>query len=111
VNNREIYPLYLEAGKTHTVREFVDLAFRVVDIELEWIGNGIEEVGRSRNNGEILVKVDPRYYRPTEVDLLWGDTSKARNELGWEAKTTLNELVIKMVKYDLENDNYGGEEI
>ncbi|HCT94548.1 MAG: GDP-mannose 4,6-dehydratase [Bacteroidetes bacterium GWE2_39_28] len=101
----------IATGKTHTVREFVDLAFRVVDIELEWIGNGIEEVGRSRNNGEILVKVDPRYYRPTEVDLLWGDTSKARNELGWEAKTTLNELVIKMVKYDLENDNYGGEEI
>lgn len=100
----------IATGKTYTVREFVEMAFKVIDIELEWTGVGINETGMNRKNGEILVKVDPKYFRPTEVDLLWGDPAKAKKEIGWESKTTLGELVYKMVKYDIENDNYGGIE-
>ena len=58
-----------------------------------------------------MVKINPKYFRPAEVDLLWGNPEKAQKELGWVAKTSLDELVAKMVQYDLENDNYGGVEI
>lgn len=101
----------IATGKTYTVREFVEMAFKVIDIEIEWKNSGIDELGINKKNGDVLVKIDPKYFRPTEVDLLWGDPSKAKKEMGWESKTPLSELVYKMVKYDIEYDNYGGIEL
>ena len=89
----------LATGKTYTVRDFVNSAFKALDIELEFSGSGIDEVGRDKN-GKTLVKVNERYYRPTEVDLLIGDASYAKEKLDWEATTSLEELVSMMVKAD-----------
>ena len=91
----------LATGETNTVRTFVELAFAEVGITLEWSGQGVDEVGRCTKTGKILVKVDPRYFRPTEVELLIGDPAKAKRMLGWEATTTLAELVSEMVRADL----------
>lgn len=91
----------LATGETHTVREFVELAFKEVGITLEWNGSGENEVGRCTSTGAELVAVDPRYYRPTEVDLLIGDPSKAREKLGWTHSTPFADLVAEMVKSDL----------
>lgn len=101
----------IATGKTYTVREFVNYAFNVIGIDIEWIGHGLDEIGKNSKTGEILVKIDSKYYRPSEVDLLWGDPTKANTSLGWRARTDLRELVFKMVSYDLEYDNYGGYEI
>ena len=90
----------LATNETHTIREFADLAFRELDMELEWTGNGEGEKGIEKKTGRVLVKVDPRYYRPTEVDLLLGDPAKAKAELGWEPKTKFEDLVKLMVKAD-----------
>ena len=86
-------------------------AFKEVGIVITWEGAGINEVGKDSITGRILIKIDPKYFRPAEVELLWGDPAKAIMELGWNPKTTLEELVYKMVKYDLENDDYGGNEL
>jgi len=91
----------LATGKTHTVRSFVERAFAAADIPLIWEGEGIDEVGRGEN-GEVLVCVDPAYFRPTEVDRLIGDASKAKEKLGWEPTTSLNLMIEEMVKSDLE---------
>jgi GDPmannose 4,6-dehydratase len=91
----------LATGETNTVRTFVELAFAEVGITLEWSGQGVDEVGRCTKTGKTLIKVDPRYFRPTEVDLLIGDPAKAKRLLGWEATTTLAELVSEMVREDL----------
>jgi GDPmannose 4,6-dehydratase len=91
----------LATGETNTVRTFVELAFAEVGITLEWSGQGVDEVGRCTKTGKTLVKVDPRYFRPTEVDLLIGDPAKAKRLLGWQATTTLAELVSEMVREDL----------
>ena len=101
----------IATGSTYTVRDFVERAFQVVDIKIEWNGEGNDEKGYNSKTGELLVVVDPKYYRPAEVELLWGDPSKAIAKLGWKAKTNLDELIYKMVKYDLEYDNYGGVEL
>ncbi len=98
-------------NKTYTVRYFVELAFREIGVEMEWKGEGVEEKGYDKATGKLRVQVNPHYFRPTEVDLLIGDYSKAKQKLGWEPKTTLEELVHKMVQYDLKYDTYGGEEI
>lgn len=90
----------LATGESHTVREFVELAFEVIGRGIEWQGSGAEEVGRCARTGETLVSVDPRYFRPTEVDHLLGDASKAREKLGWGHKTTFRELVTEMVEAD-----------
>ena len=90
----------LATNETHTIREFADLAFRELDMELEWTGTGEEEKGIEKKTGRVLVKVDPRYYRPTEVDLLLGDPAKAKKELGWEPQTKFEDLVKLMVKAD-----------
>lgn len=90
----------LATGETHSVRSFVDRAFNAVDIPLEWRGEGVDEKGYAAD-GRCLVQVDPRYFRPTEVDLLIGDPSKAKQALGWEAKITLDEMVSEMVENDL----------
>ena len=91
----------LATGETQTVRSFVDAAFREVGTDIEWSGEGVEETGTDKASGRLLVRVDPRYYRPTEVELLIGDPSKAKEKLGWSATTTLSELVSEMVREDL----------
>ncbi len=92
----------LATGETRTVREFVELAFREVDIEIAWSGEGVDEVGRDAATGRELVKVDPRYFRPTEVDILIGNPAKAKEKLGWTATVKLPELVAEMVRSDVE---------
>lgn len=92
----------IATGETHTVREFTTLAFKEVGIEIEWIGSGIDEKGIDRDSGRILVEVDPTYFRPTEVELLLGNPTKAKNILGWNpTKTSFAQLVKLMVKSDL----------
>ena len=93
----------LATGRTETVRRFVELAFAQVDREIVWEGKGVDEVGKDAANGDILVRIDPRYFRPTEVDLLIGDPSKAKKLLDWEAKIGLEELVREMVSVALHN--------
>ena len=93
--------LVAATGKTHTVRDFTTLAYREVGFELEWSGEDENEKGIDRKSGRVLVEVDPAYYRPTEVEVLCGDSSKAKQELGWEAKTDLAGLVKIMVQHDL----------
>jgi GDPmannose 4,6-dehydratase len=92
----------LATGETHSVRAFIELAFSKVDRQIEWQGEGVDELGIDVRNGHTLVQVDPRYFRPTEVDLLLGDPSKARRVLGWHHRVTFPELVSEMVKADLE---------
>ncbi len=92
----------LATGVTHTVRHFAELAFSKVGITIEWHGSGINELGIDSSTGQRLVRIDPRYFRPTEVDLLIGDASKAFEKLGWTASTTLDQLVGEMVESDLE---------
>lgn len=91
----------LATGETHSVREFVERAFRVVGRVIVWEGKGVNEIGRDDKTGEILVQVDPRHFRPTEVDLLRGNPAKARSKLGWSPKTTFSDLVAEMVAADL----------
>lgn len=91
----------LATGETHTVRAFAELAFAAVGISLEWSGEGVEEKGRCAESGRTLVEIDPRYFRPTEVDLLIGDASKAEAVLGWRATTRFADLVREMVEDDL----------
>jgi len=91
----------LSSNETHTVREFVELAFKSAFIEGEWLGNGIDEVFIQKGTNKILVKINPQFYRPAEVDLLWGDSSPARYNLKWEPKTSFSKLVDKMVANDL----------
>ena len=79
----------IATGESHTVREFVEKAFKEVGITLLWEGRGVSEVGRDAGSGEIFVQVDPRYFRPTEVEELLGDPTKARTRLGWEPKVRL----------------------
>ena len=92
----------LATNETHTVREFVENSFNVVGIDIEWEGEGVNEVGKNANTGKVLVKVNPEFFRPAEVDILIGDYSKAKKELGWEPKVKFEELVNMMVKKDLE---------
>jgi len=92
----------LATGETHTVREFVELSFAEVGRTLEWRGNGVDEIGVDRASGETLVAIDPRYFRPAEVDLLLGNPAKAREKLGWSHKTSFMELVREMMAADLE---------
>ncbi|MCO7188745.1 MULTISPECIES: GDP-mannose 4,6-dehydratase [unclassified Pseudoalteromonas] len=99
----------IATGKTYTVRQFVEFAFDEVGIEVIWEGTGENEKGFDKKTGELLVEIDPKYYRPAEVELLWGDASKAERELGWKAKTSLRELVSIMVQYDLKHDTYGAD--
>ena len=93
----------LATGESRTVRQFIERAFAVVDREIDWRGSGEEEQGLDRANGNVLVAIDPRYFRPTEVDCIWGDASKARTQLGWRPLTTFDDLVREMVEADLEN--------
>lgn len=100
----------IATGETHTVREFVEVAFKEVGVNIKWQGTGINEQGVDTNTGKILVEVDEKYFRPAEVELLLGDPSKAEKELGWERQVSFQELVSGMVQYDLNNDDFGGKE-
>ncbi len=92
----------LATGEQHTVREFVDLAFGHCGIELEWRGTGVEEQGIDKATGKVRVEVNPKYFRPTEVETLMGDCTKAKTRLGWAPQTPFKELVAMMVEHDLE---------
>jgi GDPmannose 4,6-dehydratase len=91
----------LATGETHAVREFVELAFAEIGRDIEWRGEGVDEVGLDRASGDELVAIDPRYFRPTEVDLLLGDPTKAKTILGWAHSTPFTQLVNEMVEADL----------
>lgn len=93
----------IATGDQHSVREFCELAFREAGIELEFKGEGMEEVGVNKATGEVVIEVSPEFYRPTDVVNLWGDPTKAKQELGWNpTKTSFEELVKLMVKHDME---------
>ncbi len=93
----------IATGVQYSVRDFVDAAAKELDISMRWEGAGVEEKGYDAATGKCLVAVDPRYFRPTEVETLLGDPSKARTKLGWEPKTTFEQLVAEMVREDLES--------
>ncbi len=99
----------IATGETHTVREFTELAFRHIGVELAWEGEGVEEKAYDRKTNRLLVDVDPRFFRPAEVEFLWGDPTKAKEKLGWRNKTSLAQLVEIMMDYDMNFDNYGGD--
>jgi GDPmannose 4,6-dehydratase len=97
----------LATNRTETVRDFVNMAFKAVDIVLDWQGSEENEIGIDRKSGKTLVKVNPKFYRPAEVDLLIGDPSKAKAELGWESSTNLEQLCAMMVEADLRRIDEG----
>jgi GDPmannose 4,6-dehydratase len=91
----------IATGKQHSVREFVELAAAEIDIGVRWEGSGVDEKGFDKSTGECIVSVDPRYFRPAEVETLLGDASKAKAKLGWEPKITFSELVAEMMREDM----------
>lgn len=91
----------LATNETHSVREFVELAFAEVGVAIEWKGSGVEEKGYNKKTGQLIVDVNPRYFRPVEVDLLWGDCTKAEQELGWKRQVSFAELVAMMADHDM----------
>ncbi|HLU85529.1 MAG TPA: GDP-mannose 4,6-dehydratase [Vicingaceae bacterium] len=107
----------LATGETTSVRDFVSMAFKEVGITVNWEGEGVNEKGRDASTGEILVEIDPNYFRPTEVDLLIGDASKANKNLGWKPKHNLQDLVKDMIQSDMnlfKRDKYlleGGHDV
>ncbi|XP_076469805.1 GDP-mannose 4,6 dehydratase-like isoform X3 [Babylonia areolata] len=92
----------ISTGETHSVREFVEKSFKVVGIDIEWEGEGKDEVGKNKATGKVLIRVNPKYYRPTEVEFLLGDCSKAKAQLGWERVYSFDALVKEMVEGDLD---------
>jgi len=93
----------IATGQQHTVREFVDAAFDYMGYKIEWVGEGLKEVARELETGKVLVKINPEFYRPSEVDSLVGDCSYAQEKLGWKHHYSFTQLVEEMCKYDLEN--------
>jgi len=92
----------IATNEAHSVREFVEAAFREINKEIVWEGKGDNEVGKEKDTGIVRIKVDPKFYRPTEVDILLGDATKAKNELNWNCKITFKDLVKEMVAADIE---------
>lgn len=99
----------IATGETHSIREFIEEAAKELEIDLEWKGEGIKEVGIDKKTGKEIIKINPRYFRPTEVDLLLGNPTKAKEKLGWVAKTKFKDLVKLMVKSDYNLLKKGGE--
>lgn len=91
----------LATGEARSVREFIEAAARIVGFDLEWEGSGVDETGRDRKTGKTIVRIDPKYFRPAEVDLLLGDAGKARRKLGWQPSVTFGQLVELMMEADL----------
>ena len=99
----------IATGKQHSVREFIEIAANEIGIDIKWEGEGLNEVGYDRSTDRVIIRIDPRYLRPTEVDTLLGDPTKARERLGWEPKTSFRELVKEMIRKDLaeaEKENF-----
>jgi GDPmannose 4,6-dehydratase len=96
----------LATGEMHSVREFIEKAFAMKDFEIEWKGEGVDEVGIDKKTGRVLVKIDPKYFRPAEVEQLLGNSTKARTVLGWKPKITFDELVKVMVLHDCKSDGF-----
>ena len=92
----------LATGETHSIREFCELAFKEIGVDITWKGEGVSETGNDANSGKVLIKINPAFFRPSEVDLLLGDPTKAETELGWERKVDFPGLVKLMVQHDLE---------
>lgn len=92
----------IATGVQYSVRDFVDKAAKAVAIEMEWKGQGVDEKGYNAETGECLVEVDKRYFRPTEVETLLGDPTKAKEKLGWVPKITLEDMVTEMVEHDIQ---------
>ena len=93
----------LATGKSFSVREFCQIALKEIGIILKWSGDGIKEVGKDDANGKVLVQIDKRYFRPTEVNYLEGDASKAREKLGWSPKISLESMIAEMVQSDIKS--------
>ena len=107
LNHNQPDDYVISTGKNFSVRECVEKAFLCVDKQIEWEGDGADEIGRNSTTGDILVKVDPYYFRPTEVEELLGDASKAKEILGWKPTVNFDQLIEMMVKSDLERiDEY-----
>jgi GDPmannose 4,6-dehydratase len=101
LNQEEPKEYVLSSNETHSIREFVELAFAAAGIHGEWHGSGLDEEYRQKETGRVLMVINPKFYRPAEVELLWGDSNKARQELGWKPKTSFKNLVDKMVFWDI----------
>jgi GDPmannose 4,6-dehydratase len=97
----------LATNRTETVRDFVEMAFKAVGTQIAWRGSGIDEEGICAGSGKVLVRINPRFYRPAEVELLIGDASKAKRKLGWEATTTLEQLCQMMIEADVRRNEHG----
>jgi GDPmannose 4,6-dehydratase len=95
--------LVIATGETHSVKEFCTLSFKHAGIILDWQGDGLNEIGRNSESGEILIKVDPKYFRPTEVELLIGNPAKAEQILGWRPEVKFSELVKIMTLADMKS--------
>jgi GDPmannose 4,6-dehydratase len=91
----------LATGRTESVRDFVEMTCKALDIEIFWKGNGLDEIGVNKKTGDTIIKINSKFHRPAEVDLLLGNPTKAKKDLGWEATTTLEELCAMMVEADL----------
>ncbi len=102
LQNQKPEDYVIATNETRTVREFVELAFKYVDIDITWEGVGVNEVGRDKSTGKILVKVNPTFFRPAEVEVLLGNPQKAEQELGWKRKISFTDLVERMIKNDME---------
>jgi len=101
VQQDEADDFVLGTGETHSVREFVEKSFSQAGMEIEWSGQGTDEIGIDKASGKTTVKIDPRYFRPAEVALLLADPSKAKRKLGWEATTSFDDLIAEMMDHDL----------
>ena len=91
----------IASGETHSIREFVELAFRHVGIEISWKGSGIDEVGYDKQTGRIYVTVDPLYFRPVEVDVLIGDATRIKKDFGWNPEYKFSDIIKEMMEHDL----------
>lgn len=105
IENNKPDDYVLATSETHSIREFVEEAMKYVKMDIEWVGEGLNEKGIDKNTGKVIIEIDPVYFRPAEVELLLGDATKAKTELGWEPKVTFKELVKIMMEYDLKKYN------
>jgi GDPmannose 4,6-dehydratase len=100
----------IATGVASSVRDFVEMSFKQTDVDIVWEGKGVQEKGFNKKTGKLMVEVDPKYFRPSEVEYLLGNPAKAKKELGWMSKTTIQELCSIMVDYDMKYDRYGEKE-
>ena len=97
----------IATGEMHTVREFIERTFTLLEMPVEWQGRGANEIGIDKKSGKTIIRIDPKYYRPTEVEQLLGDATRARTKLGWTPEVTFDKLIEIMVKSDMEKIGRG----